>query len=183
MKKILLIILMSVNFIQAQETKFELTPEKFTDFVVIPFEGKTQAELYKKSLEWLQFTYKNPKEVLKADIENEYIRFEGAQTNLYCINSYGKKCYDVRYVIEISFKDGKVKFDVINSEFFMPYSQYSTGGYYPLSFDNTSVIFKDGKLRKTMKYINDIPNYYNTLVEAYSSFVKSEVIPTKKSDW
>jgi hypothetical protein len=78
MKKILLVLLMLAGFYSnAQETEFKFAKEGFTDYVVGTVEGKTAQELYKKTLDWVSVTYKNPKEVIKAQIENDYIRIEG----------------------------------------------------------------------------------------------------------
>ena len=80
MKKILLLVLLTFSTLSfGQETEFKFTKNGFTDFVVTTIENKTQQELYKKTLDWIQVTYKNPKEVLLAQIENDYIRFEGIQ--------------------------------------------------------------------------------------------------------
>ena len=90
MNKILLLLLMLVSFYSnAQETEFKCTKEGFTDYIVGIVEGKTSQELYKKTLDWVSYTYKNPKEVIKAQIENDYIRIEGAKSNLLCIKSLG----------------------------------------------------------------------------------------------
>ena len=94
MKKIIYFLLATIsisNLSFGQETEFKFTKEGFTDFVVTQCEGKTQAELYKKALDWVSVTYKNPKEVIKAQIENDYIRIEGSSNSLVCLNILGKK--------------------------------------------------------------------------------------------
>ena len=115
MKKIIYFLLATIsisNLSFSQETEFKFDKEGFTDFVVTQCEGKTQVELYKKALDWVSVTYKNPKEVIKAQIENDYIRIEGSSNSLICLNILGKKYNNATYQIEISFKDGKYKFDV-----------------------------------------------------------------------
>ena len=111
MKKIILLLslLSSSTIIYSQETEFKFVKEGFTDFVITQCEGKTQSELYKKALDWVSVTFKNPKEVIKAQIENDYIRIEGSSKNLVCFNAMGKSCNTAKYNIEISFKDGKYK--------------------------------------------------------------------------
>ena len=94
MKKIIYFLLATIsisNLSFSQETEFKFDKEGFTDFVVTQCEGKTQAELYKKALDWVSVTYKNPKEVIKAQIENDYIRIEGSSNSLICLNILGKK--------------------------------------------------------------------------------------------
>ena len=115
MKKIVLALLIGFCGF-AQETEFKFSKEGFTDFVVTEVPGKTQSELYKKAIDWVAVTYKNPKEVIKAQIENDYIRITGVSDNLLLFNAMGKKYYSADYTIEISFKDGKYKFEVLNLE-------------------------------------------------------------------
>lgn len=179
MKTFTAIALLFIGFSSsAQDTKFELTPEKFTDYVVVPLEGKTQAEIYKKTLQWIEFTYKNPKEVIKANIENEYIRFEGIKENIYSIQVKKQVFYyPIRYTIEISFKDGKAKFDVTNTE-----SSSGQSGYFSIKLEEPAKFFETNKY-KTSYNVSEIPNHYNSLVNSFSEFVKSDAIPSKKSDW
>jgi hypothetical protein len=188
MKKLLLVIFVITQLANAQDTKFELTPEKFTDYVVVPFEGKSQSDIYKKTLQWIEYTYKNPKEVLKSNIENEYIRFEGVKDGLYSIQIRKKKySYLTRYAIEISFKEGKAKFDVTNTEFYLPTSTPATSaGWNKIDLDNSSYIFEKfekGELKSAFINFKDIPSHFNTLVDSFTEFVKSDTIPSKKSDW
>jgi hypothetical protein len=179
MKKIILLLLLVTQLANAQETKFELTAEKFTDYVVIPFEGKTQAEIYKKTLQWIEFNYSNPKEVIKASIENEYIRFQGLKEGLFSIQVKKQIMpFPIRYTIEVSFKDGKAKFDVITTE-----SYHSMQNVYvDLKLEEPARFFTVDKY-KTIYNGLEIPIHYNSLVDSLSEFVKSDSIPSKKSDW
>lgn len=183
MKKLFLLIIMFTTFINAQETEFKLTPQVFTDYIVLPFDGKTESELYKKALQWIEVTYKNPKEVLKGNIENDYIRFQGSKPGLVVMNALGRHPYDSRYMIEITFKNGKCKFDIIELEYYTPYSQYSPGGWNSFPMTNTSGYFKKGELRNSCKYFTEIPDYFNTLKSEFVAFMNSDNIPSKKSDW
>ena len=187
MKRILLALLMAVSFYSnAQETEFKFTKEGFTDYVVGNVEGKTAQELYKKTLDWISVTYKNPKEVIKAQIENDYIRIEGAKSNLLCFKSLGMlMCSDVRYQIEISFKDGKYKFDLTKLEQYTKPSQYVSGGWSEVGLTNTSYCYKDnGDLKSLFKlYPTAIETEFNSLNTSLKDFLKSDTIPSKKSDW
>ena len=181
-KLILLLLICSVSF--AQNSEFVFSKEGFNHTVVLPFDGKLQADLYKKALQWIEVTYKNPKEVLKGNIENDYIRFIGVKSNLYCINAMGRNCYDVRYTIEIAFKDGKCKFDIIDLEYLAPYSQYSAGGWSALPLENTAAFYnKKGEIRNTYKYVPEIADYFNILKKDYADFIVSDKLPTNKNDW
>jgi hypothetical protein len=187
MKKTVLVLLMSVCFYtNAQETEFKFTKEGFTDYVVIPIEGKTAQELYKKTLDWVSLTYKNPKEVIKAQIENDYIRIQGIKSNMLCVKSLGiSTCFDVRYEIEISLKDGKYKFDVTRIEQYSPPSQYSSGGWVEFQLTNFAPYFKEsGEVRQMFKqYPEAFQSTFNDLNKDLETLLKSNTIPSKKGDW
>jgi hypothetical protein len=182
MKKSLLLILFIAGFANAQETEFKFTKDGFTDFVVINIEGKNQQELYKKALDWLQVTYKNPKEVIKAQIENDYVRIEGIRSSMFCMKSLGMlNCLDGKYQIEISFKDGKYKFDVISVE------HKSTYGWsaFLINGDIGQAYFKEnGEIRSAFKlYPDAFQSTFNDLNKDLESFLKSETIPSKTEEW
>jgi hypothetical protein len=190
MKKIIYILLVTVlvtNLSFSQETEFKFTKEGFTDYVVTNCEGKTQSDLYKKTLDWVSTTYKNPKEVIKAQIENDYIRIEGFKSSMLCIKSLGiMTCFDVRYQIEISFKDGRYKFDVTRIEQYSPSSQYSSGGWsdFPINTDLKGYFKESGEIRSMFKlYPDAFQSTFNGLNKDLESFLKSESIPSKKGNW
>ena len=133
-------------------------------------------------------TYKNPKEVIKAQIENEYIRIEGFKSNMLCIKSLGiLNCSDVRFQIEISFKDGRYKFDVIRLEEYIKPSQFSSGGWsdFPINGAIGKAYFKEnGEIRPMFKlYPDAFQSTFNDISKELESFLKSESIPSKKGDW
>ncbi len=116
--------------------KLILTQQGFEPIVVQIVQMKA-ADLYKCSINWVQLTYQNPKEVLKANIENEYIRLEGFKKgafyrflksddkdkqllnekakqlklpNLQNVSPTDKVYYDLSYSLEVGFKDGRYRF-------------------------------------------------------------------------
>lgn len=186
MKKLIIGLLFITTFANAQETEFKFNKEGFTDYVVGNVEGKTATELYKKTIDWISVTYKNPKEVIKAQIENEYIRIEGAKENMLCLKSLGMlNCYNARYLIEISLKDDKYKFDVIILETYMAPSAVSAGGWGEVVLSNTSVYYKgNGDLKSIFKlYPLAIETEFNLLNTSLKKFLISDAIPSKKNDW
>jgi hypothetical protein len=187
MKKLLLgaLLLLSVS-IFSQSTDFKFTKEGFTDYVVIPIDGKTQADLYKKTLEWVQVTYNTPKEVLKGEIENDYIRIEGVTKNGLCMKTLGlNTCNMVKYQIEISFKDGKYKFDVIKVEQYLNPSQYSSGGWSEVPIETTVYAYKEnGDIRNVFKqYPENLETIFNTLNDSLKKFITTNTTTTKTKDW
>lgn len=181
MKKVLWLLVFVYGISFGQETDFKFTKEGFTDFVVVECPGKTQSELYKKSIDWLAFTFKNPKEVLKAQIENDYIRFEGVKEGL--VSGFAGMTFPIKYQVEINFKDGKYKFSVLEVLYSVPSNQYGPGGWKNYELKNVSDHYKSsGELKS--KYKNEhetFPAYFNELNNSLKDFVLNNTL--KKSDW
>lgn len=115
MKKILFALLIS-GFCFAQEMP-KITKEGFSP-IVVEVEGSSSSDLYNKAKEWIQTYYKNPSEVLKADIPNEMIRINGYAVDGYKMKNLGMVYgYDYEYTLEIEFKDGKYRFNYIVGDF------------------------------------------------------------------
>lgn len=182
MNKIFLGFLMSVSFYSnAQETEFTFTAEKgMTDFIVTSIKGKTASEIYKKVIEWVKVTYKNPDKVILSTLENEYVRFEGSSDSFYAMNTISKIYVPVKYEIEISIKDEKYKFDyvgmtIIENGVKIPY--FSTKNKEEL--DNYPIFKKDGTLRSSYKYFSEVPTYLNNLNKSLSESIISTVKKTE----
>ena len=191
MKKLLVLFIFLTGIMKAQETEFTFDNSKgMTDFVVTNIEGKSATEIYKKVIEWINITYKNPDKVILSTIENEYIRFEGFSEVCYAVNVplMGKYNQDTKYQIEISVKEGKYKFDIISMENYNTPSQYSRGGWanntlfngnIDKDFLDKNIYKKDGTLRSYYKYINDVPVYFNDLNKSLGESITASV---KKND-
>ena len=176
MKKLLLLLILVSGFAFSQETQFKLSQAGFTDFVVTNKDGKTASELYTKTLEWVNRNYKNPEKVILGKVENEYIRIEGSANSLYVLNALGSENpTDSKYQIEISFKDGKYKFDVIEVKYLAPQI-----GWTDIPFD--FFYNKKGELKSMFKFTNKIPNYFNNLNKDLSDYISSGA-NSKNDNW
>ncbi len=179
MKKIILSIIILIGITNnaiGQEIKFEFVKEGFTDFIVTKCDNKNQSELYKKTIEWIKLTYKNPEEVIQTKIENNLIRIEGSSDNLVCFNIFSNKsCNPARYLVEISFKNNKYKFDVINLEYL-----HSTG-WFNLGLDKTNLFYNKKGIRKVYKYFPEIADYFNSLNNELKNHILG--LKNKKDDW
>lgn len=173
--------LLCANAANSQDTLFQFSPKGLTDYLVINCDSISQSELYKKVLYWVQITYKNPNEVLKSQIENDFIRIEGAVSDIYCINSLGTKmCYTTRYVVEISVKAGKYKFDVLSMDAYL-----AATGWYSIPLDDTKgdmYYNKKGELKATYKYMDQIPDYFNLLNQSLKDYVRGKN-NSQKGNW
>jgi len=165
----------------AQETEFKFTKDGFTDYVVTEVAGKTQQELFKKAIDWVSVTYKNPKEVIKAQIDNDYIRVEGYKEGIMA-GSFGMK-FPITYTIEISFKDGKYKFDLTSIKYFA--GPPATGYYKEYDIVDTSKHYKkSGEVRAIYKEDHEnFSKHFNDLNKNLEAFLKSDTIPSKNDKW
>lgn len=123
MKKILLLFFLC-SFMYGQ--KLVVTPNGLrssddleNSYVIIPVEGKTANELYSSALKYIHTTYKNPESVIKGNIENEFLSFSTHQSGFMIIKvSFLKVAYSIDYTCALSFKDGKVKFEIASIEMY-----------------------------------------------------------------
>ena len=187
MKKILftltLGLLTIISF--AQAPTFTLSEEKPTfpnQFVAIEVDGLTIPDGYNRALEWINITYNTPSEVIKSQVENKYIRIQGIVKSLHSIGSL-VPLTNVRYLIEFKFKDNKVKFDVIELEWYAAPSQYGPGGWSNFTLNNTKLYKKNGKPKKGYaKNVQRVMSYFNELVLSMDTYIKKPIGETESGD-
>ena len=180
MKKLLLTLLITGLFqVNAQKEKFVINEENPTfppQFVVIQKDGMSIEEGFNRAIEWINVTYKNPAEVIKSEIKDKYIRIEGYASGLYIADRMGLiPPYDVKYVISFNFKDGKVKFEVDSSTFYIPPSSATSGGWYGLVFNNSALYRKNGKPKYELKKAEKVIAYFNNLSSSFQNYVNNPV--------
>lgn len=165
--------------------KFTVDKEQeLTDFLVVSCEGKTKEELYKKSIEWINKTFNKPSEVIKAQVENDYIRFQGVSKNEYCYHNLVTMCSDIKYEIEVSVKDGKYKFDVLDLQK-GDKDKYGIINWGDAKFKKSWMYFKgNGEVRKMYaETMPKIANYFNILNQSLYDYIYSQNEAAKKNDW
>lgn len=141
---------------------------------------------YNKIMEWIKTSYNTPSEVIKASLENEYIRIEGINSNMTTQNVMGTNyVYKGRYSITFEFKENRIKMELTNLEVYNTPSQYSKGGWANQNPSLSSQLNKKGKIKKGMKQYNDgfvdsLNSLKNSIVDYLNNGNKSVV---KKDDW
>lgn len=156
-------------FSYSQDTKFTITNEGITDYLVTNSDSKTQKEIYTKTMQWVALTFKNTDAVIQSNIENELVRIEG----------YSKKfngVSDAEYLIEISFKEGKYKFDPLGFTIINGINKFDLFATYKTFFK------KDGSVKNRVKVsIEGAENLLNGL----NIDLKNNVMGDKKdkNDW
>ncbi len=195
MKKILLGLLILVGlYSNAQESIFVFDYKTgLNDNIVVPVEGKTASEIYKKALDWIKVTYTDPSKAILSTIENEYIRFNGLGEYI-CYDPLKPKnvtldCYNVKYEIIISIKEGKYKFEILSIQKYEPPRQYNSGGWInvPIFSKNLTeeslakILFKkDGTIRKEYETITKAGDYFNNLNTSLFEYITNN---KTKSEW
>lgn len=154
--------------------KLKLTPEG-VDPVILTISGKSAAEIYKKSLEWVQETYEDPDDALKANIENKKIRINGFTLDALSFKNMVVVNWGVSYTLEISFKDGKSRFD------------YNIRHFTGLENEITKITYqnfykKNGEIRKSyLPAVSSIENTMNDLLLNYFNYVTDKTDDV--NDW
>jgi len=182
-KTLLLIALLTLNFSFAQ---ISLTNNGFENTIVTSCENKTAEEMYQKALNWISYTFISPDDVLMAKIENEYIRFEGVKQYLVCWETIGKICNNGKFTIELSFKEGRYKFELIKLQQYIPYTGYGSFGWQDVNFNYVveNLYKNNGKPRPKYQYfISDMPEYFNNLNKELQQFIQNDNIPSKQDEW
>jgi|14_taG_2_1085336.scaffolds.fasta_scaffold69413_1 hypothetical protein len=151
-----------------------------SNYVVLESKG-TAKENYQKAISWVNTTFKNPDEVLKAQIENKYIRVNGIGTSLTAINSMGMiYTRNIQYTITIYVKDDKIKFELGSLQEYVDGSTAATSGWY--TFTGIPAYRKNGKVKKTIiPYVNKFENYFNNLAIAVAN--QDIMLEAETSDW
>ena len=186
-KQLLLLSLLLLNHIGFSQ-KYEVTPNGLKDksnienaFLVIEAPEKSIAELYQNAIKYINENYKNPDEVIKGKIENDYLRFETYVPQFTKVNNSGAKLdVSMTYTTELRFKDGKVRFEIIalsitadNGGRSVEFSGSIWKGYPIYNQKNGDLRLPETK--------SEIENYFNTNVNEITNFLLDK--KTEKDDW
>ena len=175
--------MLSFNFAQGQ--KIEVTPNGIDDklnneknYIGIKAENKTSIKLYTETIKYLVKKYKNPEKVIKSKIENETIILDTYKSHFIKVkNGFAKVLFDAKYRIELSFKDNKVKYEILSLTM-------QNKANYSLSFTGKGMSFyifksKDNSLKQKQAK-EDIESYFNNIILDYKTFLNEK---ETKEDW
>lgn len=186
MKHLLFLLLFSSCCLFSQtNVKFEFTEDGLKDYVVTEVPGKSRAQIYTKTLEWINKTFNTPDKVIKGTVIDDYVRFQGIGDKIDCVAVLGlKQCNDLRYMTEISIKDGKYKFDIIEVETWKEASKFQVGGWHKRGFAPISKMKnKKGEIRSLWKYDGEILDYFNNLNTDLQNYILGNSAKAGKDDW
>lgn len=165
---------------------FVVTPDGLRDsantinsFIVIEAPGLTAEQLYNNTIKMINKMYKNPNEVITGNLENEMIKFQTFQGAMFKYpNGYLKVWIDAKFVTEITFKDGKAKFEIVDLDMYnsndrkyhVLFSGAALSGY--IVYNNKGKLVKESAKE-------DIENYFNSFVASMVPKLKGDT----KDDW
>lgn len=169
----------------AQE--FEITPNGLKDksnieneFLVIQASDKKINELYKNAIKYVNEKYKNPEKVIKGKTENEYLRFETYVGQLTKVNNSGVKLdISATYTTELRFKDGKVRYEIIELD--MTADNGGRNVYWKGSIWKGYPIFNKKDELRLEQTKADLEKYFNAQVKIISEFLNGK--KSEKDDW
>ena len=176
MKNILLLVVLVSGTLFGQEIpRLKLTPEGVAP-VVLTFDGLSASDIYSKSLEWVQETYNNPSEVLKANIKNKKIRIDGFKEKALSFRTVVLNEWGVSYTLEISFKDEKCRFS-----YNINYFTGSDGSRTAITYKN--FFRKNGEIRNSyISAVFSLNKSMNDLLISYYNYV-SGITDAENDDW
>lgn len=191
-----LLFMLPFMFFAQQPVRFEFTEKAMNSYIVTEVDGKSSADIYKGTIEWIKKNYDRPDEVIITTVENDYVRFQGFSDVIADMDP-------IRYTAEISIKDNKYKFEVLKIETFKQNfgdilgniaasgtqrPQQQVRRYFEDISDlwlspNDSFMKKDGTIRANRKeYVKRVPNYFNILNNELKNYVEGNSVQSKK-EW
>jgi hypothetical protein len=173
LRKIVVLIILSLasNIVYSQKIEIQYDAETKKGFFqkVIEIKEQKASISYKKAIKWFAVTYKNSKEVIKSQIEGEYIKGTGINPNGAKIQGFK---YNLMYNIELEIKDGKCRVTITNL--------YCKDGTMTLPVERYA--FKsDGTRRTNEAWISTT----NTIEESITNLVESleKRLTSKEDEW
>lgn len=159
----------------AQDTEFKFSKDGLTDFIVVTYDGSAK-DTYNRALAWVKENSKKGYKVISS-VENEKMTIEGGKENFLCSKAGGTNvCTYATFTIEISFKEGKYKFEAVGlSE--KPNNATTTVTHNLNDF--SEYYNKDGSLKK---YKEDVPAAYEGLFNGLSKDLVAFMDKKKKSE-
>ena len=188
-----ILLLFTFIAINTNAQKFELTAYGFVDstninnnYIIVPFEGKSQKDIYNLALSALGKTFVSPKDRI-SHVEYSQLNLNGIIANATNLNRMGMKLYfDLYYNIILEFKDGRMKINgpIINNivrdaPFGSKHYIFLTESERGSAISGHKALFKKNGKVNEKKHVENIEKAMNSLI----SRIVTEMNNTKNSDW
>ena len=172
---------------------FELTARGFVDstnikndYIIVPFEGKSQCEIFNLALAAIGKNFVSPKDRI-SKVEYSQINLNGTITAVTYLNRMGMKLYfDLYYNLILEFKDGRMKINgpIINdivrdAPFGDKHHMFLTEAERGSAISGHKALFKKNGKVNEKKHKENIEEAINTFI----SRVIGEMSNANNSDW
>lgn len=182
--KLLFVFLLIAQFTFAQTERFSYDQKGLhPGYLVESMESMSQTTLFKKALSWAS----TGNRTVISQEEGEKIVFQGEKENALCFTIMGKKsCNALRYQVEVAFKEGKYKFEVVRLEQFGPINDTGKKGWFAVELDKAPDAFytRGGELKK--EYVespNNIASLFNDLHEEFKNGLQKATEKQEDEGW
>ncbi len=179
MKKIILTVIISaLTFgVYAQNKTFTLPEnegEKLGGQYIVIDEKGTPQENYNKVINYINKTYNTPSEVIKSQINGEYIRIEGSST----LFKHTGAWWTCTHSFEFKFKQDRIKLTLLDLEEVT--QKTDVIGF--CTYDKTHN--SSGKIKNSlMNYVIKVTNSVNELAEGIKIGIAKENSKNTEDDW
>jgi len=178
MKKVFLSLLVVFMALGVQSQSYVVTPDglrdskdQSKDYLILECEGLTASQIYNNAIKYINENYKSPEDVIKAKSEGEYFRFETYAPAFMNYKNSGivNVPIDATYMTELRFKNGKVRFEII--DLVMRNPEYNNDMLFSGGAMSGYIIFnRKGKLKKPQEK-SDLEEYFNYQVKKLSDYL------------
>jgi len=159
----------------AQDSAFKFSKEGLTDYVITNYEGAAK-DTYNLATAWVKENSKKGY-VITSSVEGEKMTVQGGKENFLCSKAGGTTvCTYATFTIEISFKDGKFKFEAVG---LTEKPNNSTNTTVHNLNDFSEYYDKDGGLKK---YKDEVPAAYESLFNGLNKDLVTFMDKKKKAD-
>lgn len=159
----------------SQDSEFKFSKEGLTDYVITNYEGAAK-DTYKLATAWVKENSKKGYKIVSS-VEGEKMVVEGGKDNFLCSKAGGTNvCTYGTFTIEISFKDGKFKFEAVGLS---EKPNNSTNTIVHNLNDFSEYYDKDGSLKK---YKDDVPAAYESLFNGLNKDLTTFMDKKKKAE-
>lgn len=157
----------------SQTADWNLVDGKAVAVKKISMPGKSQNNVYKEVYRWLMKIYRDPEDILKARLEDEYLRGVGYYRD--CVKFGSLSSSDLQYNFTFEIKDGEVVFKLHNAFFMYSYAQ-DDDGMRPVEdfLDDVSNPKKKRRYSETETVLSSLNEFSTALFTSLESHLQGE---------
>ena len=144
-----------------------------SDYVII-FADYTSEELYKKTTIWFNDNFNQTDDKILSKSQGKYILFQGSTEELLKTHKVIKTSKGYRYIIEIKFKYGSLKFEPISLKTYTKEESSLSNGWYERGFSNKILDYEGKEIEEGKNDVNIQVDFFNKLAISLKQFLNGE---------